>query len=248
MGKVMIVTGAARGIGRAVAMMTADRGWDLAINWHSDDAAGHEVLEAVRAKGRRAIGLRGDVAREDDVIALFDAAARDLGGIDSVIVNAGILAQTMPLAQMSAARMQRVVDVNVMGALLTAREAARRLGRPMDRPSATIVLVSSAAARLGSPGEFVDYAASKGALDSLNIGLAKELAAQNIRVNAVRAGLIETGIHASGGQPDRAQRLAAGVPMARPGSADEVAEAILWLAGEESSYVTGTHLDVTGGR
>lgn len=248
MGKVMLVTGGARGIGRATALMAAERGWDVAIGWQRDDDAGAEVLAAIRALGRRAFGLRGDVAQEADVIALFDAAERELGRIDSVIVNAGMLARTMPLAEMTAERMRRTIDVNVMGALLTAREAARRLGRPMDRPSATIVLVSSAAARLGSPGEFVDYAASKGALDSLNIGLAKELAAQNIRVNAVRPGLIETGIHASGGQPDRAQRLAAGVPMARPGSADEVAEAILWLAGEESSYVTGTHLDVTGGR
>jgi NAD(P)-dependent dehydrogenase (short-subunit alcohol dehydrogenase family) len=157
-------------------MMAAERGWDVAISWQRDDAAGAEVLAAIRAHGRRAVGLRGDVAREADVIALFDAAERDLGGIDSVIVNAGILAQTMPLAEMSAERMQRIIDVNVMGALLTAREAARRLGRPMDQPSATVVLVSSAAARLGgSPGEFVDYAASKGALDSLNIGLSKEL-------------------------------------------------------------------------
>lgn len=248
MGKVMIVTGGARGIGRAVALMAADRGWDVAINWHGNDAAGQEVLAALRAKGRRALGMRGDVSRESDVIALFDAAERELGGIDSVIVNAGIISRTMPLAEMTADRMQRVIDVNVMGALLTAREAARRLGRPMDRPPASIVLLSSAAARLGSPGEFVDYAASKGAMDSLNIGLAKELAPQNIRVNAVRPGLIETEIDASAGVPDRAQRLAGGVPMARAGSADEVAEAVLWLAGDQASYVTGTNVDVTGGR
>ena len=144
--------------------------------------------------------------------------------------------------------MRRTIDVNVMGALLTAREAARRLGRPMDQPSASIVLVSSAAARLGSPNEFVDYAASKGALDSLNIGLSKELAPKNIRVNAIRPGLIETEIHALGGIPDRAQRLASAVPLGRPGSAEEVAEVILWLAGEQSSYVTGTNVEVTGGR
>ena len=248
MGKVMLVTGGARGIGRATALMAAERGWDVAIGWQRDDDAGAEVLAAIRALGRRAFGLRGDVAQEADVIALFDAAERELGRIDSVIVNAGMLARTMPLAEMTAERMRRTIDVNVMGALLTAREAARRLGRPMDQPSASIVLVSSAAARLGSPNEFVDYAASKGALDSLNIGLSKELAPKNIRVNAIRPGLIETEIHALGGIPDRAQRLASAVPLGRPGSADEVAEVILWLAGEQSSYVTGTNVEVTGGR
>ncbi len=248
MGKVMLVTGGARGIGRATALMAAGRGWDVAIGWQRDDDAGAEVLAAIRALGRRAFGLRGDVAQEADVIALFDAAERELGRIDSVIVNAGMLARTMPLAEMTAERMRRTIDVNVMGALLTAREAARRLGRPMDQPSASIVLVSSAAARLGSPNEFVDYAASKGALDSLNIGLSKELAPKNIRVNAIRPGLIETEIHALGGIPDRAQRLASAVPLGRPGSAEEVAEVILWLAGEQSSYVTGTNVEVTGGR
>lgn len=248
MGKVLLVTGGARGIGRATALMAAERGWDVAIGWQRDDDAGAEVLAAIRALGRRAFGLRGDVAQEADVIALFDAAERELGRIDSVIVNAGMLARTMPLAEMTAERMRRTIDVNVMGALLTAREAARRLGRPMDQPSASIVLVSSAAARLGSPNEFVDYAASKGALDSLNIGLSKELAPKNIRVNAIRPGLIETEIHALGGIPDRAQRLASAVPLGRPGSAEEVAEVILWLAGEQSSYVTGTNVEVTGGR
>lgn len=248
MGKVMLVTGGARGIGRATALMAAERGWDVAIGWQRDDDAGAEVLAAIRALGRRAFGLRGDVAQEADVIALFDAAERELGRIDFVIVNAGMLARTMPLAEMTAERMRRTIDVNVMGALLTAREAARRLGRPMDQPSASIVLVSSAAARLGSPNEFVDYAASKGALDSLNIGLSKELAPKNIRVNAIRPGLIETEIHALGGIPDRAQRLASAVPLGRPGSAEEVAEVILWLAGEQSSYVTGTNVEVTGGR
>ncbi|RCW88334.1 SDR family oxidoreductase [Paracoccus lutimaris] len=248
MAKAMIVTGGARGIGRAVALMAAERGWDVAINWHSNDTAGAEVLEGIRARGRRAIGLRGDVAQEAEVIALFDAAQREFGRIDAVVVNAGILAQTMPLARMSAARMQRTIDVNVIGALLTAREAARRLGRPMDQPSASIVLVSSAAARLGAAGEYIDYAASKGALDSLNIGLSKELAPQNIRVNAVRPGLIETEIHASGGNPDRAQRLSSGVPLGRPGLAEEVAEVILWLTSEQASYVTGTNVEVTGGR
>ena len=248
MGKTMIVTGGSRGIGRAVALMAAERGWDVAISWQRDDAAGQEVLARIRAHGRRAVGLRGDVSHEADVIALFDAAERDLGRIDSVIVNAGMLSQTMPLAEMTAERMQRTIDVNVIGALLTAREAARRLGRDMDQPSATVVLVSSAAARLGAPGEFVDYAASKGALDSLNVGLSKELAPKNIRVNAVRPGLIETEIHASGGNPDRARKLSSGVPMGRPGQAEEVAETILWLAGPQSSYVTGTNVEVTGGR
>ncbi|MFG6079782.1 SDR family oxidoreductase [Paracoccus litorisediminis] len=246
--KSMIVTGGSRGIGRAVALLAAERGWDVAISWRDDFAAGHEVLERIRAMGRRAVGLRADAASEADVAALFDAAEGEFGRIDAVIVNAGMLARAMPLAEMTLERMQRVIDVNVIGALLTAREAARRMARPKDQPSASIVLLSSAAARLGGPGEYVDYAASKGAIDSLNIGLAKELAPQNIRVNAVRPGLIETEIHASGGDPERAQRLSVGVPMGRPGSAEEVAEAILWLASEQASYVTGTNLEVTGGR
>ena len=248
MSKAMIVTGGSRGIGRAVALLAAERGWDVAISWQRDDAVGAEVLAAIRAHGRRAVGLRGDVANEADVLALFDAAEREFGRLDSVIVNAGILAQTMPLAEMSAERIQRIIDVNVVGALLTAREAARRLGRGMDQPSASVVLVSSAAARLGGGGNYVDYAASKGALDTLCIGLSRELAAQNIRVNAVRPGLIETEIHASGGNPDRTQRLASGVPLGRPGQAEEVAEAILWLASEQASYVTGANVEVTGGR
>ena len=152
MSKAMIVTGGSRGIGRAVALLAAERGWDVAISWQRDDAVGAEVLAAIRAHGRRAVGLRGDVANEADVLALFDAAERELGRLDSVIVNAGMLAQTMPLAEMSAERIQRIIDVNVVGALLTAREAARRLGRGMDQPSASVVLVSSAAARLGGGG------------------------------------------------------------------------------------------------
>ncbi|SMO70802.1 SDR family oxidoreductase [Paracoccus laeviglucosivorans] len=238
----MIVTGGSRGIGRAVALLAADRGWDVAISWRSDSAAAAEVMDQIRAKGRRATGIQGDVADEAHVAALFDAAQTEFGGIDSVVVNAGMLAQGMPLAQMTLERMQRVIDVNVIGALLTAREAARRMSR------GSIVLLSSAAAKLGGPGEYVDYAASKGAIDSLNTGLAKELARQNVRVNAVRPGLIDTEIHASGGDPGRAARLASSVPMGRTGSADEVAEAVLWLASDQASYVTGTILEVTGGR
>lgn len=248
MSKAMIVTGGSRGIGRAVALLAAERGWDVAISWQRDDAAGAEVLAGIRAHGRRAVGLRGDVANEADVLALFDAAEAEFGRLDSVIVNAGVVAQTMPLAEMTAERIQRLIDVNLVGALLTAREAARRLARGLDQPSASIVLVSSAAARLGGGGSYVDYAASKGAIDTLCIGLSRELAAQNIRVNAVRPGLIDTEIHASGGNPDRARALASTVPMGRPGTAAEVAETILWLAGEQASYVTGANVEVTGGR
>lgn len=248
MNKAMIVTGGSRGIGRAVALLAAERGWDVAISWQRDDDAAAEVLAGIRAHGRRATGLRGDVAHEGDVLALFDAALREFGRLDSVVVNAGMLSQAMPLAGMTAERIQRVIDVNVVGALLTAREAARRMARDMDRPSASIVLVSSAAARLGGGGSYVDYAASKGAMDTLCIGLSRELAAQNIRVNAVRPGLIDTEIHASGGNPDRAQALASTVPLGRPGTAAEVAETILWLAGDQASYVTGANVEVTGGR
>lgn len=248
MSKVMIVTGGSRGIGRAVALMAADCGWDIAISWRSDSDAAQEVIKQIRAKGRRATGVQGDVADEAHVIALFDAAQQELGGIDSVVVNAGMLSTAMPLAEMTLERMQRVIDVNVIGALLTAREASRRMKRPMAAPSASIVLLSSVAARLGGPGEYVDYAASKGAIDSLNTGLAKELARDNIRVNAIRPGLIDTDIHASGGDAGRAARLANTVPMGRTGTADEVAEAVLWLASEQASYVTGTILEVSGGR
>ena len=192
--------------------------------------------------------LRGDVAVEADVIEVFDAAVNQLGPLDGVVINAGIVAAPQPLADMSAARIRQMFDVNTVGAYLCAREAARRLARSRGGRGGSIVIVSSAAARLGGPGEYVDYAGSKGALDTLTIGLAKELGKEAVRVNAVRPGLIDTDIHASGGQPDRAHRIGATTPLGRAGRADEVAEAILWLLSDAASYTTGALIDVAGGR
>ena len=242
----MLVTGGSRGIGAATARLAAGRGWPVALNYLQDAGAADLVLQDVRAAGVTGAALQADVADEAQVARLFEAASEALGGLDAVVINAGIVAEKSTLAEMSLSRIERMVRVNLLGALLTAREAARRL--PRGGTAASIVFVSSVAARVGSPGQYVDYAASKGAVDTLTLGLAKELAPRGIRVNGVRPGLIETEIHASGGEPDRAWRLASQVPMARPGTADEVAEAILWLASEQASYVTGSILDVAGGR
>lgn len=244
----ILITGGARGIGRATALLAGARGWSVAINYVGNEPAARDTAEAVRAAGGQALIVRGDVAVEADVVGMFAAARAAFGGLDGVVVNAGIVAPSMPLAEMGADRLRRMFEVNVFGAYLCARQAARML--PYDRGGrgGSIVLVSSAAARLGSPFEFVDYAGSKGALDTLAVGLAKELGAQGVRVNAVRPGLIETELHASGGEPGRAERLGSATPMGRPGRPEEVAEAIVWLLSEASSYTTGALLDVAGGR
>lgn len=242
MGQVILVTGGSRGIGRATAKLAAARGWSVAVNYVRDVAAAEAVVADIAAQGVRALAVQGDVACEADVLRLFDAA-QTLGPLAGVVVNSGIVAEGSKLADMSVDRLRRMFDVNLLGAFLCAREAARRLTR-----GGSIVIVSSAAARLGGPSEYVDYAASKGALDTLTIGLSKELGPDGIRVNAVRPGLIETEIHASGGRPDRAQALGATTPMGRPGTAEEVAEAIVWLLSDAASYVTGSLVDVAGGR
>ena len=246
--KTILITGGSRGIGRATALRAARDGWSVAINYQSDKTAAHDTADQVVALGGQAMTVRGDVAIEADVIAMFDAAQAEFGRIDGVVVNAGIVATASPLADMPADRLRRMFDVNVLGAYLCAREAARRLSKDRGGAGGSIVLVSSAAARLGSPFEFVDYAGSKAALDTLAIGLSKELGAQGVRVNAVRPGLIETDIHASGGQADRAERLGRATPMGRAGRPGEVAEAIFWLLGDASSYTTGAILDIAGGR
>lgn len=246
--KTLLVTGGSRGIGAAVARLAGARGWNVVVNYKCDEAAALETCNAVTASGGQALAVQGDMGQELDVLRLFDAAETRFGRIDGLVVNAGVVAPALPLAEMSLERIDTLMRLNVIGALLTAREGARRMGRDGEAESASIVLLSSAAARLGSPNEYVDYAASKGAIDTLAIGLARELAPLNIRVNAVRPGLIETEIHASGGDPDRAERLGAGVPAGRAGTAQEVAEGIMWLLDGASSYVTGTHLDISGGR
>ncbi len=248
MAKTIVVTGGSRGIGRAVALGAGALGWSIGVGYRDDRSAADEVVTAIEAAGGRAVATRGDVAVEEDVVALFDATADAFGRLDGAVVNAGITAPPLPLVETDIARLRRIVDVNVMGALLCAREAARRLAVSRGGSGGSIVLVSSAASRLGSPHEYVDYAASKGAVDSLALGLARELAAEGVRVNAVRPGVIETDMHASVGQPDRAERLAPLIPAGRPGRPDEIADAILWLLGDNASYTTGALLDVTGGR
>ncbi|MBK0398620.1 SDR family oxidoreductase [Limibaculum sp. M0105] len=246
--KNILITGASRGIGRATALLAADRGWSVAINYASDAAAARSAAREVEARGSRALTVQGDVTDEAAVAAMFDTALDGLGGLDGVVVNAGVVAPSLPLAEMSLERLQRVFDINVLGSYLTAREAARRMSTDRGGRGGAMVVVSSAAARLGSPNEYVDYAGAKAALDAMTIGLSKELGPRGIRVNAVRPGLIETDIHASGGQPDRAARLGAATPLGRAGSADEVAESIVWLLSDAAAYANGAILDITGGR
>jgi len=246
--KTILISGASRGIGRAAAILCGARGWSVAINYVRDETAAIEAAQSVGAAGGRAVTLQGDVSVEADVIEMFDVSEAKLGRLDGVVINAGIVAPALALADMPSDRLRRMFEVNVYGSYLCARESARRLARDRGGAGGSIVLVSSAAARIGSPFEYVDYAGSKAALDTLAIGLAKELGPQGVRVNAVRPGLIETDIHASGGQPDRAQRLGATTPMGRPGHAEEAAEAIVWLLSDAASYTSGAILDVAGGR
>ena len=243
MSRHILITGGSRGIGRATALLAAARGWRVTIGYHGNAVAAEAV---VAQTGGTAIA--GDVADPAAVRALFAAAESAQGRLDAVVVNAGIVAPAASLARMDDDRLRRVVDTNLMGALYCAREAAHRLPRPADQPAGALVFLSSIAATLGAPNEYVDYAAAKGAVDSLTRGLAKELAGENVRVNAVRPGLIDTEIHASGGRPDRAQALASLVPMGRPGRAEEVAQAVLWLCEPGASYTSGAIVDVGGGR
>ncbi|MEO1491420.1 MAG: SDR family NAD(P)-dependent oxidoreductase [Pseudomonadota bacterium] len=244
---VMLVTGGSRGIGAAVCRLAARDGWQVVVNYAGNRAAAEAVVAEVNAAGSQAVAVQGDVSSEANVAAMYDAAEA-MGPVTAVINNAGIVAQVAKLADYDTERMRRVFDVNVMGAYLVAREVARRMPTDRGGPGGVVVNTSSAAARLGSPNEFIDYAGSKGAVDTLTMGMAKELATSGVRVNGVRPGLIETDIHASAGAPDRVERLMGGVPMARAGSAEEVAETIVWLCSEKSSYLTGVLIDVTGGR
>ncbi len=245
---VILITGGSRGIGAATAILAAQRGYDVAFTYQSNAAAANEVAEKIRVTGRKALMLQADVAVEADVLSVFKQVDAQLGRLDALVNNAGILEKIMRLEEMDAARWQRVLGVNVIGSFLCAKEAVLRMSTRHGGKGGGIVNVSSVAARIGSPNEFVDYAAAKGAVDSMTIGLAKEVATENIRVNAVRPGLIYTEIHASAGEPGRVDRAKEGVPMKRGGTADEIAEAILWLLSDQSSYVTGTTIDVAGGR
>jgi NAD(P)-dependent dehydrogenase (short-subunit alcohol dehydrogenase family) len=245
---ILLVTGASRGIGRATALLAAERGYDVCVNYLHQESAAARVAADIEQVGRRALAVKADVASEADVVRLFAEIDRGLGPVGALVNNAGIIEQQMRVESMTAERLTRVFAVNAIGPLLCAREAVRRMSTKKGGRGGSIVNVSSAAARIGSAGEYVDYAATKGALETLTLGLAREVAGEGIRVNAVRAGHIYTDIHASGGEPHRVDRLKDTIPMKRGGDPAEVARAILWLLSDEASYVTGTFLDVTGGR
>jgi len=244
---VMLITGGGRGIGAATARLAAQRGYAVCVNYLRNRDAAERLVGEIEKSGGRAKAVAGDVAREADVIRMFDEAQK-LGSLAALVNNAGVLERQTRLDDMEAARFERVFATNITGAFLCAREAVRRMSTRHGGKGGAIVNVSSMASRLGSPGEYVDYAASKGAIDALTIGLAKEVAAEGIRVNAVRPGVIYTEIHASGGEPGRVDRVKSAVPMQRGGQPEEVARAILWLASGEASYSTGTFIDVSGGR
>ncbi len=248
MGKVMLISGASRGIGAATARLAARQGYRVVINYQRNREAADALVEAITTTGGEALAVQADVADEAQVRRLFTEVDARLGRLDALVNNAGMLEQQMRLERMSLERWQRVFATNVYGSFLCSREAIARMSTRQGGRGGVIVNVSSIAARLGAPEEYIDYAAAKGAVDSTTIGLAKELAGDGIRVNAVRPGVIDTEIHASGGEPQRVARVAASIPLGRGGQAEEVAEAILWLASEQASYTTGSLLDVSGGR
>ncbi|WP_382325837.1 SDR family oxidoreductase [Hydrogenophaga sp. UC242_50] len=247
-GRALLVTGGGRGIGAATAGLAARQGWAVAVNYTANSLSADEVVRAIRAEGGTAMSVQADVADEEQVLAMFAKIDAKLGRLHGLVNNAGVVDVTARVDEMSVARWRRMFDINVIGSMLCAREAVRRMSTKHGGEGGSIVNLSSAASRLGSAGQYVDYAAAKGAIDAFTIGLAREVASEGVRVNAVRPGLIETGIHASGGLPDRVRDLKHLVPMQRGGRADEVAQAIVWLLSDAASYTTMTLMDVSGGR
>jgi NAD(P)-dependent dehydrogenase (short-subunit alcohol dehydrogenase family) len=248
MNKIVLITGASRGIGAATALLVAQQGWSVAVNYVANSLAADDVVRQIRASGGTAISVKADVAIEADVLRLFDTVNAKLGSIDGLVNNAGVVDVAARVDAMSVARLERMWATNITSSFVCAREAVKRMSTRYGGAGGSIVNLSSVAARVGSPGQYVDYAASKAAIDAFTMGLAKEVAAEGIRVNAVRPGIIDTDIHASGGQPDRAAQLAASVPLQRAGTAHEVAQAIVWLLSDASSYTTGSVVDVAGRR
>lgn len=248
MDQVLLITGGGRGIGAATALLAASRGYAVAVNYATNSLAADEVVRTIRDNGGNAMAVQADVGDEAQVLAMFRKVDARFGRLTALVNNAGVVDMTARVDEMSFTRLERMFRINVIGSFICAREAVQRMSTRYGGSGGAIVNISSGAARLGSPGQYVDYAASKGAIDTFTIGLAKEVAEEGIRVNAVRPGLIDTEIHASGGLPDRAFELAPTVPMKRTGTAEEIAGAILWLLSPEASYTTTALLDVTGGR
>jgi NAD(P)-dependent dehydrogenase (short-subunit alcohol dehydrogenase family) len=246
--RTVLVTGGGRGIGAACSLLCAQQGWAVAVNYANDATAANAVVERIRAEGGRARAVQADVSDEAQVLALFATLDANMPPLGALINNAGVVDRAARVDEMSLARLQRMFAINVFGSMLCAREAVKRMSTRHGGLGGAIVNVSSVAARLGSPGLYVDYAASKAAIDTFTLGLAREVAAEGIRVNAVRPGIIETEIHASGGQADRVQQMLSQLPMQRAGQASEVAQAIVWLLGEGASYTSGAVLDVSGCR
>lgn len=247
-GKVLLVTGGGRGIGAATCRLAADAGYRVAVNFAANEAAATALVQTIESAGGEAFAVKGDVGNEADVLEMFEAVDRRFGPLDALVNNAGVVDRKARVDEMSLARIERMMRINIIGSFLCAREAVKRMSVKHGGKGGAIVNVSSVAAVLGGPNEYIDYAASKGAIDTFTIGLSKEVATEGIRVNAVRPGIIDTEIHASGGQPDRVAAMRDFVPMKREGTADEVARAILWLLSNEATYITGALLNVSGGR
>lgn len=248
MSKIVLITGASRGIGASTAYLAAKKGYSVCINYLNNHDAAQELVKKIESENGKAFAIQADISDENQVIELFNTIDKNVGRISSLVNNAAILEKQMPLAEMSVSRLNKVFSTNITGSFLCCREAIKRMSIKHGGNGGAIVNLSSIASKLGSPFEYIDYAASKGAIDTLTIGLSKELVNENIRVNAVRPGMIYTDIHASGGEPDRVNRLKDSIPMKRGGYPEEVANAVLWLLSDEASYITGSIIDVSGGR